>query len=364
MRRSFIALFFIFWGNIVFAQAPTDTTIYDFVDNAPYPLLNSCAAKQHPGWTLDSVRRCADRMLLTLLARNMRYPEAARQKNIEGTVVASFVVEPDGRMSHLKILKDIGEGCGEESLRVLAALGEAGLRWSPGTNKGQPVRVRQSLPLRFRLQEASPYYLSAQGDSVYTVMDTGPAFRGGWDSLAHFTVNRLEYPDEWTDSCKTGILEMTLLLKSDGSIQVENQLDFNNLGMDFQFQALRLAKKTAGMWTPAQYGGKAVASTLPLRVLFKSGSPGCTAANQRFDKVQLLSDEASALLEQEKGEAAIAKWTEALALDPNNTELLYYRGTALLNLNRRDEACKDFNRVKEILTITWFEGIRKVVCGW
>lgn len=347
------------------ATPPADTTIYDFAEAMPFPLLKSCEIDRHEGWTLDSVRRCADRTLLSLLARNIQYPEAARQKNLEGTVVASFVVEPNGRMSQLKLLKDIGEGCGQEALRVLAALNEAGLRWAPGRDKAQqPVRVRQSLPMRFRLQEALPYYISERGDSIYTTMDVGPSFAGGWDSLTNFVVNRLDYPDAWADSCKTGILELTLLLRPNGTAQVLSQLDFNGLGLDFQFEATRLAKKTATMWTPAQYGGKAVATTVPLRVFFKSDRPVCAAANERFDRTQVLSDEAAALLEQDKAEAAIAKWTEALALQPNNTELLYYRGTALLNLNRRDEACKDYNRVKELLSITWFEGIRKVVCGW
>ena len=361
------ALLPILTATTIFSQTPAaaDTTVYDFAEAAPYPLLNACDMDRHTGWTLDSVRRCADRTLLNLMARNIQYPEAARQKNLEGTVVASFVVEPNGRMSQLKLLKDIGEGCGQEALRVLAALDEAGLRWSPGRDKAQqPVRVRQSLPLRFRLQEALPYYISERGDSIYTLMEVGPTFAGGWDSLANFVVNRLDYPEDWADSCKTGNLELTLLLRPNGTPQVLSQLDFNNLGLDFQFEATRMAKKTNGMWTPAQYGGKAVATTVPLRVFFKSDRPGCAAANERFDRTQVLSDEAATLLEQEKPDAAIAKWTEALAIQPNNTELLYYRGTALLNLNRRDEACKDYNRVKELLTITWFEGVRKVVCGW
>lgn len=354
---------FSLWGQNP-ATAPADTTIHDFVDAAAYPLLKSCDIDLHPGWTPDSVRRCAERTLLILLARNIQYPESARQKNLEGTVVVTFIVEPTGRMTQLKLLKDIGEGCGPEAIRVLHALDEAGLRWSAGRKGGQAVRTRQSLPIRFRLQEALPYYISERGDTIYTSIETSPAFAGGWDSLSHFVVNRLHYPDAWADSCKTGIIEMTLLVRSNGLIQVESQLDFNSLGLDFQFEATRLAKKTSGQWTPAQFAGKPVTTTLPLRVFFKSDKPGCASANERFDRVQVLSDEAALLLEQNKEEAAIAKWTEALTLQPDNTEILYYRGTALLNLNRRDEACKDYNRVKELLYVTWFEGIRKVVCGW
>jgi tetratricopeptide (TPR) repeat protein len=116
-------------------------------------------------------------------------------------------------------------------------------------------------------------------------------------------------------------------------------------------------------WTPAQFEGKAVTATIPLRVMFKSDARICTAANDRFDRAMLLADEGANLLAQEKTDEAIAKWTEALQLQPDNCELLYYRGTAYVNQNKRTEACADYNRIKSILGVTWFEGIRRVVCG-
>jgi len=347
------------------AQADAaDTTVYNVAEQMPYPLLKSCNPDLHSGWTEDSVRRCAEIQLLTILTRNIRYPEEARKNNTEGTVVVTFVVEPDGKMSNYRILKDIGDGCGGEALRVLQALEEVGLRWQPARRDGKIIRMRQSMPLRFKLQEALPYYIDAQGDTIYSVYDAAPAFRGGMDSLVGFILNRLQYPPEYADSCKTGVIEMSLLIGDDGSVDVENQLDFSNLGSEFQFQALRLANRTEGYWTPAQYGEKPVASTLPFRVLFKSNRPGCAAANARFDKATLLADEGAALFEQNKTEEAIGKWTEALALQPGNTEWLYYRGTALLNMGRKEDACKDYNLVKQILGITWFETVRKLVCGW
>ena len=342
----------------------TDTTVYDVAERIPYPLLKSCNPNLHPGWTDDSIRRCAEVQLLALLSQNIRYPEAAREKNTQGTVVVSFVVEPSGRMSRYKLLKDIGDGCGEEALRVLKALDTIGMRWQPAQRGGKPVRMRQSLPLRFKLQEALPYYIGENGDSIYTVYDEDPMFRGGMDSLITFVYNRLQYPAAYADSCKSGVVEMSLLIDTDGSIEVLNQIDFHNLGPDFQWEAVRLVNRTNERWTPARYRGKAVATTLPLRVLFKSDKPGCKAANERFDRATLLADAGNTLLDQDKAEEAIAKWTEALTLFPNNTEWLYYRGTTLLNTNKREDACKDYNRIKEILGITWFEGVRRVVCGW
>lgn len=355
---------FLFSGFLAAQTAPSDTTIYDVAERMPYPLLKSCNPAQHPGWTDDSIRRCAEIQLLTLLSQNIRYPEPAREKNIQGTVVVSFVVEPNGRMTYFKLLKDIGYGCGEEAMRVLKALDTIGLRWQPAQRGGNAVRMRQSVPLRFKLQEALPYYITAENDTIYSVYDADPVFQGGMDSLVNFVYNRLQYPVAYADSCKTGVVEMSLFIYDDGSVEVENQIDFLNLGPDFQWEALRLANRTNELWTPAQYQDKPVTTTLPLRVLFKSPKQQCAAVNERFDRASLLADEGATLLEQQKTDEAIRKWTEALALFPNNTEWLYYRGTALLNSNHREDACKDYNRIKQILGITWFEGVRKLICGW
>ncbi len=352
------------WGSLLAAQTAADTTIYTVAETMPLPLFRSCRADQHPAWNEDSIRQCAETQLLTMLAQNIIYPEAARQANIQGTVATTFIVETNGRISHIGVLKDIGGGCGAEAVRILTALDEAGLRWRPATIKGQPVRMKHVLPLRFKLQEELPYYLTAEGDSVYVVTDTDPVFRGGLDSLVKFVVNQLEYPEPWLDSCKTGIIEMAILIHPDGEVYVGNQLDYSNLGMDFQFQAIRLANRTAGLWQPATYDKKPVSAIFPMRVMFKSPEAGCTSANERFDQAMLLADEGATLADQDQNEAAIEKWTRALALQPGNTELLYYRGSALLTLNRREEACHDWNQVKSILGVTWFEQIRRLVCGY
>lgn len=356
---------FFFLGAYAQNDAVQDTTIYEVAETLPFPLLKSCLSNPSPDWNTDSIRRCGEMQLLGLLSSNIRYPAEAREKNIQGTVVLSFVVEPaTGRVSNIKLLKDIGGGCGDEAIRVLKALDEIGLRWSPALRGETPVRLRHSIPLRFKLQEPLPYYLSETGDSIYTDYDKEPQFKAGIDSLINYVYQRLEYPEAWEDSCKTGVLEMALLIRGNGGIQVENVLDFNNLGLDFQWEAMRLANRTAGMWQPAVFKDKSVTATLPLRVVFKSDAAACKTANTNFDNAMLLADQGSDLLTAGKSEEAIKKWTEALVLQPDNCELLYYRGTALLNDNHREDACKDFTRIKTIMGITWFEELRKLVCGW
>ncbi len=350
-----------------FAQTPvvTDTTIYEVAESLPYPLFKTCFPDKRPSWTVDSMRRCGEMNLLGMLSANMRYPVEAQENGIQGTVVLSFVVEPsNGRISNLGLLKDIGGGCGQEAIRVLKALDEVGMRWAPAMQGGSPIRVRHSLPMRFKLKEALPYFISEKGDTIYTNYDAEPSFKPGLDSLINFVVNRLDYPAGWEDSCKTGVIEMSLLIDKRGRLQVEDVLDFNNLGLDFQWEAMRLANKMNGMWQPAIYQEKSVTASSPLRVVFKSDEQSCKTANDVFDRTMVLADEGSVLAATDKPDEAISKWTEALKLQPDNCEILYYRGTTLLNQNRREDACKDFARIKEILGITWFEDVKRLVCGW
>lgn len=364
MKSAAFSLLLFLLSFATNGQNTQDTTVYQIADAMPFPLFRSCSPEIHPGWTKDSAKLCAENQLFAILAQNIRYPEEARTNNIQGTVVVSCIIEPNGRMSHLSLLKDIGSGCGKEALRVLNSLDSLGMRWQPGLLAGNPVRVKHALPIRFRLQESLPYYVTFEGDTIYTNPEKSADFKGGLDSLVSFIINRLDYPVFWEDSCKTGVIEMAAMIQTNGTLKILNQLDFNNLGMDFQFEALRLARKSGGLWIPAEYGGKAVNTSLPLRVVFKSDAPLCASINEKFDHAMLLADEGATLLEAEKADEAIGKWTQALELQPDNCEILYYRGTAYMNQNKKEEACKDYNRIKELIGITWFEDIRRLVCGF
>lgn len=89
-----------------------------------------------------------EQALIRYLATNTRYPKAARSMNIQGTVFVSFVVEPDGSISHVTLQRGIGGGCDEEALRVVSSMP----RWKPGKQSGQPVRVSFSSRIVFKLQ--------------------------------------------------------------------------------------------------------------------------------------------------------------------------------------------------------------------
>ncbi|MFW5974866.1 MAG: energy transducer TonB [Bacteroidota bacterium] len=82
------------------------------------------------------------------LADNIEYPQLARESGIQGTVYVTFVVETDGSITDVRVLRGIGGGCDEEAVRVVEEMP----KWEPGEQRGKPVRVQFQMPIRFTLQ--------------------------------------------------------------------------------------------------------------------------------------------------------------------------------------------------------------------
>ena len=89
-----------------------------------------------------------DQAMMDFVAKNVQYPEEAKEKEISGRVLVGFIVEKDGSISDVKVVKGIGGGCDEEAVRVVKAMP----KWKPGKEKGKPVRVSYMMPFTFKLQ--------------------------------------------------------------------------------------------------------------------------------------------------------------------------------------------------------------------
>jgi protein TonB len=83
------------------------------------------------------------------LQKTMKYPPIARENNITGRVIVSFVVEKNGNLTDIKVLRGIGGGCDEEAVRVL----KAAPSWKPGIQNGRSVRVQYTMPIFFQLAQ-------------------------------------------------------------------------------------------------------------------------------------------------------------------------------------------------------------------
>jgi TonB family protein len=86
--------------------------------------------------------------LYAFLKKNIKYPTEMRQKKVEGRVFVGFVVEKDGSLSEIKVLRGLGYGSDQEALRVLAM----SPKWNPGIQNGRKVRVQYTIPILFKLK--------------------------------------------------------------------------------------------------------------------------------------------------------------------------------------------------------------------
>ena len=125
-----IAYIFLFCTLISNCFGQKDSTIYTVVQEMP----------EFPGGPSEMMR---------YIQANVNYPKEEKKAGISGKCFIKFVVEIDGSISHVTVLKGVKDGpnCDKEALRVIESMP----KWSPGKQNGRPVRVYYNVPISFRL---------------------------------------------------------------------------------------------------------------------------------------------------------------------------------------------------------------------
>ena len=111
------------------AQTKKNNMVYDVVEVMP----------QYPG---------GQTAMLKYIMENIKYPKQAMKEGIQGRVTVSFIVEKDGRVSNVRLLRSVQSALDKEAVRVVKSMP----KWSPGKQNGKPVRVRFNLPVMFKLK--------------------------------------------------------------------------------------------------------------------------------------------------------------------------------------------------------------------
>lgn len=87
--------------------------------------------------------------LMKFLGSNIKYPVIAQENGISGRVICNFVVEKNGSITDVQVVRGVDPSLDKEAVRVIEDMP----KWSPGQQRGKPVRVRFTLPVVFRLQQ-------------------------------------------------------------------------------------------------------------------------------------------------------------------------------------------------------------------
>jgi protein TonB len=118
--------------------APVATVNNQITEETDQPQIIVEQMPQFPG---------GDKEMVKFIKLNLRYPPLATEMSVSGTVIVNFVVERDGKITRVKVVRGIGGGCDEEAVRVVSKMPA----WSPGKQGGKTVLVSFTMPFKFML---------------------------------------------------------------------------------------------------------------------------------------------------------------------------------------------------------------------
>lgn len=112
------------------------------------PFISFAQNEEQGGYAeIDPVFPGGEQAMAEFISANIVYPDSARINCEEGVVYVQFIVEKDGSLSEVTVVRGASPSLDEEAVRVVKMMPN----WSPGEQKGEPVRVRFTLPISFRI---------------------------------------------------------------------------------------------------------------------------------------------------------------------------------------------------------------------
>jgi protein TonB len=129
-------------------EVPTEDVEVEIKDEAPKVIETPVQAEIFTVVEEQPAYPGGEEARIAFLQNNIKYPEEAKELGIQGKVFVTFVVEVDGSITDVRVLRGIGGGCDEEAIRVVRSMP----KWVPGKQRGVPVRVQFNLPIKFTLQ--------------------------------------------------------------------------------------------------------------------------------------------------------------------------------------------------------------------
>ena len=229
-------------------------SIYQTVEEMP----------QYPG---------GEKAMMEYVAKNVKYPQEAKDKEIQGRVFVSFVIEKDGSVNEVKVMRGIGGGCDEEAVRVIIGMS----KWKPGKQDGKPVRVSYMMPINFKLSDGQPTKPAQKADAnkpdmtpdkngVYQIVEEMPQYSGGEDALMDYVSKNVVYPSEAQEKGISGRVFVGFIVEKDGSVSDVKVL--RGIGGGCDEEAVRVISGLP-KWKPGKQEGKPVRVSYQMPINFK-----------------------------------------------------------------------------------------------
>ena len=234
----------------------TDADVYEVVENMP----------EFPDGGMPG--------LMKYLSANIRYPEAAHKAGTQGRVTVQFVVGKDGSIGNVGILRGVDPNLDAEAIRVISGMP----KWKPGTQKGEPVNVRYTVPVMFRLTPEPVDKIDEMivvgyrnpdapvTGEVYEVADKMPEFPGGMTGLMQHLSKNIRYPAEAHTNNIQGRVVVSVIINTEG--KVTNAKIVQGVAPSLDAEALRVTG-TMPDWIPGTKDGKPVNVKYTFPVVFR-----------------------------------------------------------------------------------------------
>jgi len=230
--------------------------------------------------------------LMNFLKKNLIYPEAEKNKNIQGNVIVFFVVNTLGKIEQAKVLKSLSPECDKEALRVINLM----TNWIPGKQNGVPVSVRYTLPIKFG---------DASGNVVTTsslnATDRKAEYPGGFNALGSYLARNIKYPVRAMENDQRGqilvgftvnelglvdnvhiltkvnetatILEMIVVnalgISHSGGNNMPQHVSYSEKNVNYLEKEAISIVKSLPKWIPGQKDGQSTSESFILPILFK-----------------------------------------------------------------------------------------------
>ena len=172
--------------------------------------------------------------LMQFLSKNIRYPVNAQKNGTQGRVTVQFVVNADGSISNIGIIRGVDPELDGEAVRVISTMPN----WKPGMQKGKAVRVKYTVPVMFRLSDNGqkeeykpvpkidetvvvgyvPKQVPAEEDPVFEVVENMPEFPGGMGGLMQYLSKNIKYPVEAQKAGIQGRVIMQVIIDENGNV--------------------------------------------------------------------------------------------------------------------------------------------------
>ena len=191
-----------------------ENKVFDYVDQMP----------SFPGGST---------FLIQYLSSQIKYPVVAEENGIEGKVITSFVVDTDGSITDVKVVRSVDPSLDKEAVRVIKDMP----KWKPGMQNGKVVRVKYTVPVTFRLQPPKNPPTNDQpandqpannsfnntdnvggNDPIYEKADVVPSYSGDEAEFRNIASKTIIYPELAENYDVDGVVKMNFVVEKDGSI--------------------------------------------------------------------------------------------------------------------------------------------------